>query len=258
VKELLELAVALAREMGELQRARFHEPRTIETKSSPIDLVTDVDRACEALLQERLAHARPDDGILSEESASRTSRSGVRWVVDPLDGTTNYAHGFPHFAVSIGVEVEGARTCGVIFDPLRDELWSAERGGGAFLNGRRIRVSATRELGRALLGTGFAYDVHGSADTSLEYFARFIRRARAVRRAGSAALDLAYVACGRFDGFWELQLHPWDVAAGLLLVEEAGGRTSDLDGGPAPASGARTVASNGLVHDQLLAVLAGR
>jgi myo-inositol-1(or 4)-monophosphatase len=182
----------------------------------------------------------------------------VRWVVDPLDGTTNYAHGFPHFAVSIGVEVEGARTCGVIFDPLRDELWSAERGGGAFLNGRRIRVSATRELGRALLGTGFAYDVHGSADTSLEYFARFIRRARAVRRAGSAALDLAYVACGRFDGFWELQLHPWDVAAGLLLVEEAGGRTSDLDGGPAPASGARTVASNGLVHDQLLAVLAGR
>ena len=156
----------------------------------------------------------------------------MRWVVDPLDGTTNYAHGFPHFGVSIGVEVDGERAVGVIYDPIRDELFSAVRSGGAFLNGARISVSETRELERSLLGTGFAYDVHRAEVDNLDYFGRFLKRAQAVRRAGSAALDLAYVACGRFDGFWELNLHPWDVAAGLLLVDEAGGRTSDLQGGP--------------------------
>jgi myo-inositol-1(or 4)-monophosphatase len=257
VSELLDLAVAIAREAGALQRERFREPRTIQTKSSAIDLVTDVDHASDALIAERLRAARPDDGILSEELGDRPGKSGVVWVIDPLDGTTNYAHGFPHFAVSIGIEKGGARVGGVIYDPLRDELFAAERGAGATRNGEKIRVSAESDLERSLLGTGFAYDVHSAEIDNLDYFARFIKRAQAVRRAGSAALDLAYVACGRFDGFWELSLHPWDICAGALLVCEAGGTVTDLDGSPVPRSGQRIVASNGKVHAALLAVLRG-
>jgi myo-inositol-1(or 4)-monophosphatase len=257
VKSILELAVAIAREAGALQRERCGGLRQIETKSSAIDLVTDVDRASDDLIVGRIQTERPDDAILSEERVESAGRSGLRWVVDPLDGTTNYAHGFPHFAVSIGVEREGERAVGVVYDPMKDEMFSAARGGGALLNGQPIRVSETANLQRALLGTGFAYDVHSVDVDNLEYFARFMKRVQAVRRAGSAALDLAYVACGRFDGFWELNLHPWDVAAGLLLVEEAGGTTSDFDGGPVPSSGARTVATNGPLHRAMLEVLAG-
>ncbi len=257
MSDRLELAIAIAREAGALQRERFSAPRVIETKSSTIDLVTDVDRASDELIVRRIAEACPDDAVLTEESGNaRDGASGFRWVIDPLDGTTNYAHGFPHFAVSIGIERHGQREAGVIYDPLRDELFSAQRGAGAFLNGKPARVSETRLLGEALLATGFAYDVHKAEIENLVYFERFLRRVRAVRRAGSAALDLAYVACGRFDGFWEIHLHPWDVAAGLLLIDEAGGRTSDLDGSPAPSSGARLAASNGALHPALLEVLA--
>ncbi len=255
MKQILELAITIAREAGRLQRDRFAEPRQIETKSSAIDLVTDVDRACDQLVLEYITSQRPDDEILIEETGAHEGRSGLRWIVDPLDGTTNYAHGFPHFAVSIAVEREGVRELGVIYDPMKDELFSARRGGGAFLNGKPISVSQVKALERALLATGFAYDVHQAKLDNLEYFARFIKRAQAVRRAGSAALDLAYVACGRFDGFWELELHPWDVAAGLLLVDEAGGRSSDLEGGPVPAAGNRLVASNGQLHESLLEVM---
>ena len=255
MKQILELAITIAREAGSLQRDRFAEPRQIETKSSAIDLVTDVDRACDQLVLESITSQRPDDAILIEETGAHEGHSGLRWIVDPLDGTTNYAHGFPHFAVSIAVEREGVRELGVIYDPMKDELFSARRGGGAFLNGKPIAVSQVKQLERALLATGFAYDVHQAKLDNLEYFARFIKRAQAVRRAGSAALDLAYVACGRFDGFWELELHPWDVAAGLLLVDEAGGRSSDLEGGPVPASGNRLVASNGQLHESLLEVM---
>ncbi len=257
MSELLDLAAAIARESGALQRDRFREPRTIRTKSSSIDLVTDVDHASDALIGERLRDARPDDGILSEELGERPGKSGFTWVIDPLDGTTNYAHGFPHFAVSIGVEHAGARVVGVVYDPLRDELFAAERGAGATRNGEKLQVSATAELGRSLLGTGFAYDVHSAEIDNLDFFARFIKRAQAVRRAGSAALDLAYVACGRFDGFWELSLHPWDISAGALLVCEAGGKVTDLDGAPVPRSGQRIVASNGRIHGAMLGVLRG-
>jgi len=257
MSDRLELAIAVAREAGALQRARFDEPRTIETKSSTIDLVTDVDRASDALIVERISKACPDDAIVTEETGqAKSGSSGFVWVIDPLDGTTNYAHGFPHFSVSIGVEQDDERALGVIYDPVRDELFSAERGAGAFLNGAAIQVSNTDDLGRALLGTGFAYDGHSSEIHNLEYFERFMRRARAIRRAGSAALDLAYVACGRFDGFWEMHLHAWDVAAGLLLITEAGGVISDFDGGPAPRSGERLVASNGRLQAALLEVLA--
>ena len=255
MKELLELAITIAREAGSLQRERFAEPRQIETKSSAIDLVTDVDRASDQLVIEYISSHRPDDEILIEETGTHQGRSGVRWIVDPLDGTTNYAHGFPHYAVSIAIEHEAVTKLAVIYDPMKDELFTAQRDSGASLNGKPIAVSETKQLERALLATGFAYDVHQAEVDNLEYFARFIKRAQAVRRAGSAALDLAYVACGRFDGFWELELHPWDVAAGLLLVAEAGGRSSDLEGGPVPASGNRCVASNGHLHDTLLEVL---
>jgi len=257
MKELLELAIDIARETGELQRRRFGEIRQIETKSSEIDLVTDVDRASDALILERIRQARPSDGILIEETGQAAAESsGIRWIVDPLDGTTNYAHGVPHFAVSIGVERAGRREVGVIYDPIRDELFSALRGGGAFLNGDPIRVSSTDRLERALLATGFSYSVHEKQEQNLVYFERFIKRAQGVRRAGSAALDIAYVAAGRFDGFWEMHLHAWDVAAGLLLVEEAGGRISDFDGAPPPSSGERLVASNGRLHPAMLEVLA--
>jgi myo-inositol-1(or 4)-monophosphatase len=255
VSELLALASAIAREAGALARTRFHEPRTIRTKSSEIDLVTDVDHAIDALVRHRIRAARPDDALLTEEGGAAGGTSGVRWVVDPLDGTTNYAHAFPAFAISIGVEIDERREVGVIYDPMRDELFAAARGAGATLNGAPIRVSAIPELKRALLATGFAYDVHRNRTPNLAYFERFVGRAQAIRRVGSAALDFAYVACGRFDGYWELHLAPWDVAAGLLLVEEAGGLVSDFDGGPAPASGARLVASNGLLHEAMLEVL---
>jgi myo-inositol-1(or 4)-monophosphatase len=250
------LAAEIAREAGALQRRRFHETRVIETKSSAIDLVTDVDRACDALIRERITARFPDDGMLTEEDTEHTGTSGWRWIVDPLDGTTNYAHGFPHFAVSIGLEHAGRLEAGVIYDALRDELFHAQRGAGAFLGDQPIRVSATDDLRRALLGTGFAYDVHSAANDNLAYFEGFMKRAQAVRRAGSAALDLAYVACGRFDAFWELSLHPWDIAAGIVLVEEAGGRVSDFDAGPVPASGERIVGSNDRLHPAMLEVLA--
>ena len=257
MSELLALATAIAREAGAIARARFHEPRTIATKSSEIDLVTDVDHALDALLRERILEARPQDGLLTEENTAHDGSSGVRWIVDPLDGTTNYAHAFPHFSISIGVEVDGLREVGVVHDPMRDETFAAARGRGATLNGNPIHVSKIGELRRSLLATGFAYDVHTRRTPNLAHFERFVSRAQAIRRAGSAALDFAYVACGRFEGYWELHLAPWDVAAGLLLVDEAGGRTSDFDGGPPPASGARVVASNGAAHEAMLEVLRG-
>ncbi len=218
--------------------------------------MTDVDHASDALIVRRISEARPDDGILTEETGTaRVGSSNVRWIVDPLDGTTNYAHALPHYSVSIGVERDGVREVGVVYDPMKEELFSAQRGAGAFLNGEPIGVSRTDQLAQAMLATGFAYDVHDAEVENLAYFERFLRRARAVRRIGSAALDLAYVACGRFDGFWELHLSSWDVAAGLLLVEEAGGRTSDFEGGPPPESGAPLVASNGVLHAALIDVL---
>jgi len=256
VKDVLELAVSIAREAGALQRDRFGEPRTIETKSSAIDLVTDVDHACDELIIRRISDARPGDGVLTEESGeARPSETGLRWVIDPLDGTTNYAHAFPHFAVSIGVERDGRREIGVVYDPMRDELFSAQRSAGAWLNGRPIHVSESDVLEKSLLATGFAYDVHQGKTGNLEYFSQFLVRARAIRRAGSAALDLAYVACGRFDGFWEMHLSQWDVSAGYTLIEAAGGKLSDFDGSAVPESGARCVASNGRLHPALLDVI---
>ena len=256
---VLDLAVRLARAAGKIQRDRYETRFEVRAKTTPINLVTEVDHACEKLVVDGIAAERPDDAVLAEEGSGRDRDDAAwRWVIDPLDGTTNYAHGYPRFCVSIGIEHESARTLGVVYDPLLDELYTAVRGRGAWLNGRRLRVSTTASLGEALLATGFAYDVRRSAVDNLDHFAALVKRSRAVRRDGSAALDLCYVAAGRFDGFWELKLHPWDVAAGLLIVEEARGRTSDLHGGPAPRSGREVLASNGVIHDALVDVLSHR
>jgi myo-inositol-1(or 4)-monophosphatase len=272
-KSVLELATNLARAAGAIQRERYATALEIRTKSAPVDLVTEVDESCEELIVSSLEAKRPRDAILAEEGGE-TDRAAAawRWVIDPLDGTTNYAHGYPRFCVSIGVELRGARTVGVVYDPLMDELYHAVAGRGAFLNGRPIQVSKEAALDRSLLATGFAYDRRKSEQDNLlatgfaydrrkseqdnlDEFAAFLKAARALRRDGSAALDLCYVAAGRLDGFWELKLAPWDVAAGYLIVEEAGGICSDVSGGPAPASGSEVVASNGRIHQAMLEVL---
>ncbi|HEV7681889.1 MAG TPA: inositol monophosphatase family protein, partial [Pyrinomonadaceae bacterium] len=216
--------------------------------------------ASEKLIIERIKSHYPRHAILAEESGATAGvdvtpgKSEWQWIIDPLDGTTNYAHGYPCFCVSIALERAGAIEIGVIYDPTRDEMFSAERGQGATLNGRRVRVSTVDELNSAMLCTGFPYDVRKRPDFARE-FANFTMAAQAVRRDGSAAIDLAYVACGRFDGFWEDGLRAWDVAAGVLLIAEAGGRVSDFTGGALNIFTPKVLASNGLVHNAMMGVL---
>ena len=256
--EVLALAIQLARSAGKIQRDRYDTPLEIRTKSADIDLVTEVDKACEALIVAGIEAARPADAILAEEGGGSDHAGATwRWIIDPLDGTTNYAHGYPRFCVSIGVQCDGEASVGVVYDPLLDELYTATRGGGAFRNDTAISVSTETMLGRGLVATGFAYDRRKTTQDNVEEFRKFVNAARDVRRDGSAALDLCYVASGRFDGYWELKLSPWDVAAGCLIVEEAGGRTSDTRGGDEHWSGRNLVASNGHLHEAMLAVLDG-
>lgn len=259
LQPILKLARELARKAGAVQRDRYETGFGIDTKSAAIDLVTEVDRTCEALIVDGIQAARPSDAILAEEGhGGDRDDADWRWVIDPLDGTTNFAHGFPRFCVSIGVERAGQRAVGVVYDPLLDELYEAVAGAGAWLGERALRVSGETEFGRSLVGTGFAYDVHQSDDDNLESFARVVKSARGIRRDGSAALDLCYVAAGRLDAYWELKLHPWDVAAGLLILEEAGGKASDFGGGPVPRSGREIVATNGPLHSNLLEHIVSR
>ncbi len=256
VAPILELAKRLASEAGRIQREHYEGEFEIHTKSAIIDLVTDVDRACERLIVEAIQRERRGDAILAEEGGGTDHPDAEwRWVIDPLDGTSNYAHGYPRFCVSIGVEQRGVATVGVVYDPLLNELFSAVRGEGATLNGRPIHVTEESRLGQAMLATGFAYDVHRSEEDNINHFASMVKSARAIRRDGSAALNLCYVAAGRFDAFWELKLHPWDVAAGIVLVEEAGGRTSDFAGTASCQSGRRVVATNDHLHPAILEIL---
>jgi myo-inositol-1(or 4)-monophosphatase len=254
---MLNFAIQTARDAGRVLAEKFGRALQVSNKGD-IDLVTEADIAAERLIVERIRSHHPRHAILTEESGDVIIVGGTdaahKWVVDPLDGTTNYAHGYPVFCVSIALEHEGRVVVGVVYDPLRDELFAAERGGGATLNGRCARVSDTSDLNRALLCTGFPYDVR-TRERFARHFANFILRAQSVRRDGAAALDLAYVACGRFDGFWEEGLRPWDVAAGVLLVEEAGGRVTHYDGTPFDIYTPPIAASNTLVHDAMLEIL---
>jgi myo-inositol-1(or 4)-monophosphatase len=251
---MLNFAIRVAKDAGRLLRDRVGTRIDVDHKGS-INLVTDVDLASERLIREAISTYYPRHEVLGEEGGLSESGSEYRWVVDPLDGTTNYAHGYPIFCVSIALECKGEIVLGVVYDPMRDELFSAERGGGAALNNRPIHVSKTAELMQGLLSTGFPYDIKTSKLTNLDHWANFAMNAQALRRDGAAALDLCYVACGRFDGFWELNLSPWDTAAGALIVTEAGGRVTNFSGGPFSNYKPEVVASNGLIHDRMLEVL---
>jgi myo-inositol-1(or 4)-monophosphatase len=249
-----EVAVGAALAAGQLLRQRYGRPQTVEYKGE-IDLVTALDREAEALIVGRIHTAYPEHSILAEESGGTLGSAEHRWLVDPLDGTSNYAHGYPVFCVSVAYERAGRITLGVVYDPLREELFLAEAGGGATLNGRPLRVSATDSLARSLLSTGFPYD-RTLYPVSLRRWEALLWRTQALRRGGSAALDLCYVAAGRADGYWEQPVQPWDIAAGMLLVTEAGGQATSFAGGPPDVYSGELAATNGHIHQEFLAALA--
>jgi myo-inositol-1(or 4)-monophosphatase len=243
-----------ANEAGGLIRENWQEPKRIDYKGA-IDLVTPVDRESERRIVTILKRNFPGHSILAEEETDLfRAKSCYRWIVDPLDGTTNFVHSYPQFCVSIALEREGEVILGLVYDPLRRECFSAIRGEGATLNGNVIKVSAVDELDKALLATGFPYDRREQADYYLEFFKAFMIRTQGIRRSGSAALDLCYLACGRLDGFWELKLRPWDTAAASLIVEEAGGKLSDFVGNEFSIWGTETLASNGAIHDEMISI----
>jgi myo-inositol-1(or 4)-monophosphatase len=250
----LEVAVEAARLAGSYQRHRFTSTLEIDLKGDK-NLVTEVDRESERLIVTHLLESFPAHNIVAEEGDYPHGDSPYRWIIDPLDGTTNYAHGFPWFCVSIGLEVADEIVVGVIYNPVHDELFTAIKEEGAYLNGRRLQVSSRSPVRNTLLGTGFPYDCATDPDNNFTHFISFQKAARGIRRAGAAALDLAFVAAGRLDGFWELKLKPWDVAAGILIVREAGGVVSAFDGSPHDIYNHRIVASNGLIHNEMIILL---
>jgi myo-inositol-1(or 4)-monophosphatase len=246
-------AEAIAREAGALLKDFFSRHIGFEYKGD-VDLVTEADRSSEKLIIERLRAQFPDHDIMGEEGGRRETGSAFRWYVDPLDGTTNFAHSFPVFCVSMGLEHAGELVTGVIYDPTRDELFAAEKGSGAFLNGVRMQVSKTKHLSESLLATGFpSHKRH--KNPNIHFYHQITLRSHGVRRAGSASLDLANVASGRIDGFWEFNLNPWDTAAGVVLVREAGGMVTHYDGSPFTIDSRETFATNGLIHAELQALI---
>jgi myo-inositol-1(or 4)-monophosphatase len=251
---MLNFAKQIAREAGAILRENFGRDIEIHHKGQ-IDLVTEVDLMSEAFLRERIATHYPKHQLLAEEGGLSDVTSEYRWIVDPLDGTTNFAHGYPFFSVVVALEHKKDIVLGVIYDPIRDELFAAERGQGATLNERPLRVSKTASLGQSLLVTGFPYNVRSSPQKNLDHFSDFLDVAQAIRRDGSAALDLCYVAAGRFDGFWELNLAPWDMAAGSLIVTEAGGTVTAFNGSEFSSYVPEVLATNGHIHDEMVAVL---
>ena len=252
----LATAIEVVLRAGDIQLEHFRRGVRIE-KKGVIDLVTDADVAVETMFRKLIASRYPEHVVLAEElheTDQSPNGSGHRWIFDPIDGTTNFAHGLPIFCASLALEIAGRVEVAAVYDPTRRELFTAERGGGAYLNGTRLRVSKAKDLVDSVLCTGFPYDVHETAADGVGLFARFVGQARAVRRLGSAALDLCYVAAGRLDGFWEQRLEAWDIAAGALLVEEAGGRVSTLVGGEFNVHGGEVLASNGRIHEAMMAV----
>lgn len=252
---LLETAVGAGRAAGKLLLEYARSGFRVRHKN-PIDLVTDADHAAEQLIISHIRARFPMHRFLAEEQGHiEPSPSPYLWVIDPLDGTTNFAHGYPAYCVSIGLEYQGRCILGVVVDPSRDELFTAAEGSGAQLNGQTISVSETSILGASLLVTGFAYDIRETARNNLDHFAKFALKAQGLRRTGSAALDLCYVAAGRFDGFWEVRLNPWDMAAGSVIVQQAKGQLTDFSGAELSIYGQELVASNGHIHQAMLTVL---
>jgi len=250
----LATAIEIVLRAGDIQ-VQGQQDGFIVRKKGAIDLVTEVDLACERMCREVIASHFPDHAVTGEEYGSGHEGHSHHWVFDPLDGTTNYAHGLPIYCSSLALEVDGTPEVAAIFDPSRNELYTAERGCGAFCNGRPLRVSETPDVGESLLVTGFPYDVRERRHELVGLFGLVLERARAVRRLGSAALDLCYVASGRFDGFWEQHLKHWDVAAGVLIVQEAGGTVSGMDGAPLDLASPHLIASNRHIHPQLVALV---
>ncbi|MGB9720025.1 MAG: inositol monophosphatase family protein [bacterium] len=236
---------------------RLSNQRKYISYKGVVDLVTQFDKLAQTRIVTYLRRNFPEYSILSEENFSHNTKTPMKWLLDPLDGTTNFAHNLPIWAISLGLEVEGRIVLGLVYDPTRKELFSAIKRKGAFLNKKKITVSNTKKLNQSLLVTGFPYDIRESKENNLNYFARFCICAQAVRRLGSAALDLCYTACGRFDGYWELKLSPWDQAAGSLILTEAGGEITDFKGRPFTIYGREVLGTNGLIHEQMIKILQG-
>jgi myo-inositol-1(or 4)-monophosphatase len=254
MRDYLEIAVEAARRGGDVLKLHYEQAKSIEYKGE-INIVTEVDRRSEKLIVDHLTARFPKHSIVAEEGTAKIQQSEFKWVIDPLDGTTNYAHDYPFFGVSVALEKSDEVIIGVVYHPIFEELFVAEKANGAYLNGRKIGVSKVDRLRQALLSTGFPYDVQDDCGEAMKHFENFIHAAQAVRRDGSAALDLCYLAMGRFDGFWELRLKPWDTAAGSLIVTEAGGQVTDFTSENYSIYHDQIMASNGLIHSQMKNVL---
>ncbi|MBI1807499.1 MAG: inositol monophosphatase [Ignavibacteria bacterium] len=253
---MLSIAIEAAQQAGKFLKRSLGNVREIEQKSGEEkNLVTEIDRRSEKLIIDIIRKHYPNHDILAEESGRMGQASEYKWIIDPLDGTTNFTHGFPVFCVSIALERNGVIVLGVIYDPNFDELFTAEKGKGAYLNNKRVRVSQIDFLARSLLVTGFPYNITENPGHAIEHFVNFLMKAQAVRRMGSAAIDLAYTAAGRYEGFWEVALNPWDMAAGVLLVEEAGGKVTDFAGHPFSIYKKDVLATNSVIHDQMMKIL---
>jgi len=250
----LNAGVEAATNAGQMLRDNMSSHRLISYKGA-IDLITNFDSRSQDMILSILSDIFPDHDYYAEESPFHNRDSEFRWIIDPIDGTTNFAHNFPVFCISIALEFRDDIVAGIVYDPMRDEMFTAIIGKGAHLNKSSIMVSRIDELDKSLLATGFPYDIRESRNNNIDHFNRFIKRAQGVRRCGSAALDVCYVACGRFDGYWELKLQPWDIAAAALILTEAGGRGSDFHGNPLNIFGNETLGSNGLIHKQMTEVL---
>ncbi|MBI4652275.1 inositol monophosphatase [Candidatus Desantisbacteria bacterium] len=254
MNEFESTAITAAMEAGKLQRDNYSKHNNIFYKGR-INLVTEINIESERIIKNTILKRFPDHSIMAEESEEKVASTQYKWIIDPLDGTTNFAHGYPCFCISIALEKDGDIILGVIFDAVKKELFTAKKGEGAFLNGEKISVSKIDKLTESLLVTGFPYDIRENPDNNLNYFFAMSMAAQAVRRDGAAALDLAYIACGRFDGFWELKLAPWDIAAGILMVEEAGGTITGLKGQPITLLSQEILASNSKIHAEMMEVI---
>jgi myo-inositol-1(or 4)-monophosphatase len=253
---MIQLAIEAALAAGKFLKQSVGNIKTVETKfGQETNLVTEIDKKSEELIIGMIRKQYPDHDFLAEESGSHDRRSEYRWIIDPLDGTLNFTHAVPLFSVSIAVEHRGEIIAGVVHEPNLGELFTAEKGKGAFLNQKPIRVSRVNRLIESMIVTGFPYTIRDNPDNAVQHFVNMLMQAQGIRRLGSAAVDLAYVACGRFDGFWEVSLSPWDMAAGVLLVQEAGGRFTDFKGSASSVYGKQVVASNGLIHNMLVDIL---